>query len=723
MKKQAVICIFICALFALAGCSRAVPSISSIGFTSSPTLFRPSSTATRPAPSPTPVPSVTPTPPPSPTPTPTISPTPTQTSTPADTPVPWGNVAINAESVSSIIQKGIWGLGSPQDSSFSTSANVLIQRTPFGIYLYKVDDLQFINFFPEAGQYLLSPAGDLLFTRLPDGSIQVIDLPSGTVRYVLAPIATLSPWMKDYVYAQLPAERPALEAEFYNQVSSISALAINPANNLVALGFGDASIGLWNLDSGTLNKQLKNVVVSDVTGLVFSPNSEKLLSSGGSADIAIWQVEDGKLLWRLPHIGHFVGQPFSPDSSLLVLEISQGTSSWASLRDAQYGDELAPRIVANVSSQAISPDNSLLVTSWYGTVKLWSIPHLTFQTKIETGLSWANASFSTDGKYILVNGGEQAYLTSDLSRDEAYPIPSQQPTLEVDPSALLKAGHLSGTIGVRYPQPEQAFAWGTLSDHEAWIMDVAKNSLTIYDFASPFMADPDLSFSADRLAACTDSGLVVISLADGNSINLGVCRRSAIIRFSADGNSIFRAAGNVIDVLDSTSGELQYNFRGQTFLVEGLAVTSDGKYLLSISNFQRTQGREVFWWQLDTPRKVMNWVESVYPNDYLYGADFDPTRKVMIIALGGLRPRRLGDGLPDHLDTIRITSLAFLPGKSIVATGDLDGVIHIWSVENWQELATLQGHRQRVSGLAFSPDGSSLLSISSDGTILLWGLP
>jgi len=152
------------------------------------------------------------------------------------------------------------------------------------------------------------------------------------------------------------------------------------------------------------------------------------------------------------------------------------------------------------------------------------------------------------------------------------------------------------------------------------------------------------------------------------------------------------------------------------------AVTSDGIYLLSSSNFQRTQGREVIWWQVDNPKKILGWVESVYPGDRLYAAEFESAKNVLHAALGGLRSRRMGDGLPDHLDTNRITSLALLSGSNILTTGDLNGVIHIWSLDNWQELATLSAHRQYISGLAFSPDGSSLLSSSSDGTIHLWGL-
>ncbi len=718
--------LFLCILtgLILTGCFQVSPTIPSTNPPVLSTPLQPSVTSTTKSPTPIVIPSQTPTsPPPSDTPTSTPSPMPTETLTPTVTPGPWGKIPISAENASIVMQRAIWGSGVPQNSSISSTTNVYIQGTPFGIYLYQADDLKLIRFLPEAGEFLLSPTEDLLFTHLPDGSIQVIDLPTGEERYVLPPIAVLSPWMKDDVYAQLPAERAAREAMYFSQVSSICALAINPDNTLVAIGFGDGSMGLWNLSTGVLLNELKNDIVQDMSGLVFSPNGAKLLSTGNNSGIAVWQVDDGQLLWRLPHIGHVVGQPFSMDGNLVALEISQFTSSWVAVRETRYGAELAPQVVGVVASQAISPDNTRLVTTWYKAVKIWSIPNLVLQAIIETDLDWPRASYSKDGKYIVINDGEQAYLASDLTQDEAYPPPTLQPTPEVNPINIQKIGHLSGVIGLRFPKPEQAFAWGRISDHEAWVLDLSNNIQAIYDFGSPFMANPDLSFSGDRLAACTEAGLQLITLNNNQIDNFGTCQKSAEVRFSPDGNTIYRANGILIDVLNSKTGELLYNFRSHNFLVEDLAVTSDGIYLVSSSNSQRTKGKEIIWWQVDEPKRLWQWMETVYPTDHLYAADFDQTRSVLYTALGGLRSWGLGDGLPDRLETNEIASLALSPDKQLLATGDLNGVIHVWSLENWEELAALSDHRQWISGLTFSPDGSSLLSISTDGTIRLWGLP
>jgi WD40 repeat protein len=683
-----------------------------------------SATPTRQIPSATPSPTETPTPlPPTSTPSPSPSLAPTDKPTATLTPIAWGVLPLDSGNAASMVQRAAWGLGVPQENSYAVESNVFIQRTPFGIYLYKADDLQFLRFLADTDQFLLSPNGDLLFARLADGSIQVVNLPTGEDRFTFQPIAVLSPWMKDYIYSKLPNERPALEKEFFGQVSAMKALAINPDNTIAAIGFGDASVGLWNLQDGELLRNLKNVIVKSVLGLVFSPDGNKLLSTGSDGEIAVWRVQDGQLLWRIPKAGHIIGQPFSMDGSLMAIEITQGASSWVAVRETEFGEKTGVQVVGSVASQAISPDNTRLVTTWYEKVEIWSLPNLIWQAKIDTGLAWPSASFSPDGTYILMNNGEQAYFANDLSRDDTYAPPAQEAVPEVNTRALQLMGHLSEVIGLRYPAPEQAFAWGKASEHEAWVLDVAQNIQTIYDFGSPFIADPNLSFSGDRLAACTEAGLVVISLVNDESSNFGPCREPTQVLFSPDGKTIFRASVYNIDALNSSNGELLYNLVGHSYPIEGMAITANGKYLLSSSVCKRGQGREMFWWQVDEPKQVLRWIESVFPYDYLYAADFDPDENVLYAALGGLRSWRLGDGQPDHLDTQEISSLALSTDNHLLATGDFDGLIHIWSVESWQELAVLSNHKMRIQGLAFSPDGSSLLSIAMDGTIRLWGLP
>ena len=69
-----------------------------------------------------------------------------------------------------------------------------------------------------------------------------------------------------------------------------------------------------------------------------------------------------------------------------------------------------------------------------------------------------------------------------------------------------------------------------------------------------------------------------------------------------------------------------------------------------------------------------------------------------------------------------ISSIAFSPDGSTVATGAEDKTIILWDVATRKSIGTLAGHSQTVSSLLFARDGESLFSGSLDGTIIQWDL-
>jgi len=70
--------------------------------------------------------------------------------------------------------------------------------------------------------------------------------------------------------------------------------------------------------------------------------------------------------------------------------------------------------------------------------------------------------------------------------------------------------------------------------------------------------------------------------------------------------------------------------------------------------------------------------------------------------------------------TASMTSVAFSPDGSLLASGSLDSTIKLWDVRSRTLVVTLEGHSYAVSSIAFSPDGSLLASGSGDKTVKLW---
>ena len=68
-----------------------------------------------------------------------------------------------------------------------------------------------------------------------------------------------------------------------------------------------------------------------------------------------------------------------------------------------------------------------------------------------------------------------------------------------------------------------------------------------------------------------------------------------------------------------------------------------------------------------------------------------------------------------------LTSAAFSPDGSQVVTGSTDNSLRLWDARSGRELAAINRHADAVNAAMFGPDGKTLLSASDDGTARLDG--
>ena len=192
------------------------------------------------------------------------------------------------------------------------------------------------------------------------------------------------------------------------------------------------------------------------------------------------------------------------------------------------------------------------------------------------------------------------------------------------------------------------------------------------------------------------------------------------VAVSPDGKYLASGSDDkTVKIWDAMSGECIRTLKGHSNIVRSVCWSPDGKYLASGS-----VDKTVKIWDAESGQCIRtlqgHWY-SVYsvcwsPDGKYLASDSDDNTVEIWDAKSGVCMLTL----KGHSDIVK--SVSWSPDGKYLASGSHDSTVKIWDMNSGVCIRTLEGHSDYVFSVCWSPDGKYLASGSCDKTIKIWGV-
>jgi uncharacterized protein with WD repeat len=195
------------------------------------------------------------------------------------------------------------------------------------------------------------------------------------------------------------------------------------------------------------------------------------------------------------------------------------------------------------------------------------------------------------------------------------------------------------------------------------------------------------------------------------------------LAYSPDGKLLALAGYQEVRLVDPATKQELAALKGHAGTVRSIAFSRDGKLLAAAGGLPARSG-EVLIWDVEQ-RKLLHTIHG--HSDCIYGVAFSPDGQSIatasydkLVKLFDIASEKEIRTYKDHIDAVY--AVAFTPDGKRLVSGAADRTIKIWNVATGERLYTLSEPQDGINTLAIDPSGRFVAAAGLDKSIRIWSL-